>query len=72
VKNKKFHAVTKRVYLGKKTDANTAPWPMIYPCMMDTEWYKDFLGGHEDEKVVAKSQNPDGWMVDGNAEDADD
>ena len=53
--------LTKRVFLNRKTDADKTPWPMIYPCMLDTDWYKTYLDGMEDEGVFTYKDDPEGW-----------
>jgi hypothetical protein len=50
-KGNRNRPLTKRVFLGNTTDPEQTPWPQIYPCMLKTAWYKEFLGGKQDENV---------------------
>jgi hypothetical protein len=76
-KGSRNRPLTKRVFLGTKTDPDQTPWLQIYPCMLDTAWYKDYLGGKQDKKIFMYVKDPDGWQEDAveeeiNAEDAED
>jgi hypothetical protein len=56
--------LTRRVFMGNKKDPETTPWPQIYPCMLDTTWYKGYLGGKADEQIFTYIEDPDGWRED--------
>jgi hypothetical protein len=67
-KGNRNRPLTKCVFLGNMTDPEQTPWPQIYPCMLKTAWYKDFLGGKQDKNVFTYSLDPDGWREDADEE----
>jgi hypothetical protein len=68
-KKKRSRNVTKRINLGQ-TNKST-PYPSVYPCMLDMEWYKDYLDGRPDEKIFTRLEDPEGWAADANDENFD-
>jgi hypothetical protein len=63
---KRIRQLTKRVDLGRKSVNDGTPWPMIFPCMLDTAWYKDYLSGMADEGIFTQQRDPEGWEVEDN------
>ena len=68
-KKEKNRLRTKRVNLGRKSD--DTPFPRIYPIMLNTEWYKEYLGSCKDDCIFTKGADPEGWNNQAQNQDLD-